>query len=114
MRAVAVVLFVTTLRGLPHFAQDDFACVAVVQASAAGQPAAGQPAAGLSADEASPHREHCAICHWTRSLRSPSRTPGMAFAQAAPTHPVHAIAIVSRPVPVLDQLPARAPPTVLL
>lgn len=109
MRAVAVVLFVTTLRGLPHFAQDDLACVAVIQAGAAGQ-----PAAGLSADEASPHREHCAICHWTRGLRSPARTPGMAFAQAAPAHAVPAIAIVSRPVPVLDQLPARAPPAVLL
>jgi hypothetical protein len=55
-------------------------------------------------------REHCAICHWSRSLRSPRTSLVVATAEVKPPY------ILSRSTEprvesaILENLPARAPP----
>jgi hypothetical protein len=104
-RTVSVLLMAATAIGLPHLAQDDRACV---------------PAAdGYVDHDASKHglgpggkaeQDHCAVCHFTRSLRSP-RAVVAATVAPVPAHVAfhHPVALTLLP-PALDLLPARAPP----
>jgi hypothetical protein len=104
-RVIAAVLLLTSLWQLPHRAQDDEICV---------------PAAAEAHDEskhvftnvgAADHQDHCAICHWLRSLK-PAFSSGHAV--AAPTNPGRRLTASTFGVlrdPGADRLPARAPPS---
>jgi hypothetical protein len=107
-RVVALVLLAATVR-LPHSVADDLACAPFVSVLAA------DGGMALAQDNgASPAPDHCAICHWTRLLRSPLTPLGVLFSSAGaativergPQHPYVA--------PVRSHLPARAPPADLL
>ena len=103
-RAVAVFLLLTSLWQLPHRAQDDEICA---------------PGAAEHHDEskhvfttadALTHPDHCAICHWLRSL-NPVFSSGAAV--AVPLVPGGRLASAgTRDVADSrgDRLPARAPP----
>ena len=106
-RTVALVLLVASAR-LPHLGQDDQLC------------------ASLSSDESSQHNsvlgagsdapsqpEHCAICHWTRLLRSPLTVVGITTTNAGPATLVLRGALPAHVDPVDEHLPARAPPVLL-
>src|SRR5918994_1887425 len=76
-RLLAMVLLAASTR-LPHFGPDDPACAPLFAGTPTGVPALTE---GLGAAE-SP--EHCAICHWTRLLRSPLTVSGVVAVIAAP------------------------------
>ena len=57
-----------------------------------------------------PPPEHCAVCHWLKSLRTANHVVGI----AAPTADCHQLAVSATWIPGgidLCQLSARAPPT---
>ena len=59
------------------------------------------------------HTEHCAICHWVRTLK-----PNLSATEAVGTDLLHGTAVGARAPgirrdPAADRLPARAPPSVL-
>src|SRR5688500_11517296 len=104
-RAVAAVLLLVSMWQLPHRAEDDAMCV---------------PAAAEAHDESkhvftsvadASHPEHCAVCHWLRSLnpviRTRSLNPVPAECASGPWM------LVSRSLrdPGGDRIPARAPPS---
>jgi hypothetical protein len=99
-RPIAVLVLLASPAGLLHSGIDDPGCVA------SGSDDGIARLGGAPADCA----EHCLVCHWTRSLRSPS--PSIARAQAS----LVAAARVDIPQPALqyppalDRGPARAPP----
>jgi hypothetical protein len=108
-RLIAVCLLLAGGR-LPHAAADDPACLP----GAAQLPGDhDETKHGLRAPAAD-HEEHCAVCHWTRSLRAPRTEIRVASA------PVHAASLLARPAvdsrlhPSLPNLPPRAPPSELL
>ena len=106
-RAIAVCLLIVSIWGFPHRAQGDDAC---------------GPLSGAQHDEskhviggATPadHDEHCAVCHWLRSLK-----PGLAGRSASGSNPtlsspLAAVAGSPHRDPAGGQLPARAPPSSL-
>jgi hypothetical protein len=108
-RAVAVLLVCAVLPGLSHLAEDDAACLSAFEAFTPHDHSrhafrSGEPS----------HQDHCAICHWSRSLRMPR---SVASAWAAPVPVSYAIfpgADTAHLSPVLEQAPARAPPVALL
>ena len=108
-RLVAVALFVATACGLPHLDWDDAACVGGLGVLSPHD--ASQHAIGATAPEAA--EDHCAICHWTRSLRPPLSSIGV-FAGRAHLALAPRAATLAPLTPVLEQLPARAPPAFLL
>ena len=108
-RLVAVVLLLASVGAVPHLTQDDAAC-ANVPAEAYG--AHQETQHGLSA--AGPeHQDHCALCHWTRSLRSPRTDAAGWSLELAPPTLVHRQSNRAHAAPSLDNLPARAPPATL-
>ena len=109
-RLVAVVLLLASARGLPHLAQDDFACVPSAL-SYAGPHDESQH--GLQPAGAAHEQEHCAVCHWTRSLRSPRAHVAGSAASEHSASAVHGAASSAPLAPALDNLPARAPPSSL-
>jgi mono/diheme cytochrome c family protein len=109
-RVVAVMLFLAMAGGLPHIGQDDPACDGAAQYSEAGDASQhGLRAAGPAAGH-----DHCALCHWTRSLRSPLTPLGVLVATVTHSSPVSRTAAPPPSAPVLEHLPARAPPAPLL
>lgn len=106
-RVVAVVLLVASARGAPHFAQDDFACA---PDSAAHYLEHDETQHGLRAAGPAHEQEHCAVCHWTRSLRSPLALLAGATGDEDRPAAVHGAAVRAPLAPALDSLPARAPP----
>jgi hypothetical protein len=103
-------LLLATVRGLPHFAQDDLACSIPSQGSGPHD----ESRHGLNAAVDAAERDHCALCHWSRSLRSPLTALAISVASVVPAS-VEYGAVEAVPVaPVLDHLPARAPPATLL
>jgi hypothetical protein len=104
-RAIAVLLVCAALPGLSHLAEDDAACLSAFEAFTPhdhGRHAfrSGEP----------PHQDHCAICHWSRSLRTPR---SVATAWAGPVRisdPVAPAADSPHLPPALEHTPARAPP----
>ena len=106
-RVVAVILLIAAGRGLPHFAQDDPGCTPgpfqLLLAEGGSDHVGGGPARARTP-------EHCALCHWSRSLRSPLASLPAWVTQAHPP-----TLVSRRPAPsaftvVLPALPARAPP----
>jgi hypothetical protein len=108
-RAVAVVLLLAALHGLPHLAPDDALCAPTATFAAEHD----ETQHGLRA--AAPlDQEHCAVCHWLRSLRAPGAALAVAVARVTPPTLVARSAASLHRAPVRDGLPARAPPTVLI
>ena len=106
-RTVALLLLVASAR-LPHPGQDDQACAS----SVSGGSAQDISAFGAGSDVPAPP-EHCAICHWTRLLRSPLTAVGVSSISVAPTTIVWRGALPLHADPVHEHLPARAPPALL-
>ena len=106
-RTVALVLLVASAR-LPHLGQDDQLCASLASDASsqnnsvlgAGSGTASQP-------------EHCAICHWTRLLRSPLTVVGISTTNVGPATLVLRGALPGHADPVNEHLPARAPPALL-
>jgi len=105
-RAVALLLLLLTIAGVPHFDAGDRACAPVL----AGEHDESKHA--FRAPVAVEH-DHCAICHWTRLPRS-------AFAPIPPFRSPLSVGVAMEPgspfthrAPALDRLPARAPPASL-
>ncbi len=109
-RLVAMVLLFATMRGLPHLAQDDAECLPAAVGAYGDHHETEHSLlpAGLEA------QEHCAICHWTRSLRSPRAEAAGWVSQFTPPSLVYGGADRPLSAPVLESLPARAPPASLL
>ncbi len=107
-RAVALLLLVASAR-LPHAGQDDEACAALL---AVGSSQDGSTLIEGSGAVSQP--DHCAICHWTRLLRSPLTVVGVTVAAAGPATLVSWRALPFHPDPVQQHLSARAPPSALL
>lgn len=107
-RTVALLLLVTSAR-LPHLGQDDQACIGFVS----GGSSQDSSAFGVGSDAAS-QPEHCAICHWTRLLRSPLTVVGITTTSVGPATLVLRGALPVHVDPVHEHLPARAPPATLL
>jgi hypothetical protein len=107
-RVVALVLLAATVR-LPHAAADDDACAPwlLIQSADGGMAVAQDSGAAATPD-------HCAICHWTRLLRSPLTPLGVLFAAAGAATTLERGPQHVYVVPVQDHLPARAPPAELL
>ncbi len=109
-RLVAMVLLLAAAAGLPHLPQDDQGCVRPAAEYAGSEPSPH----GLRAPGEVGHHDHCAVCHWTRSLRSPLTILGVLTPAATPPLPVHGAAVAAALAPVVRTLPARAPPFDLL
>jgi hypothetical protein len=104
-----MILLLAAARGLPHLAQDDASC-ARAEAGADLPHDASAHAMRAATDAAAPER-HCAVCHFIRSLRSPLVVLDAGAVQLSPPELAHpASARVTLP-PVLEHLPARAPPS---
>jgi hypothetical protein len=106
-RTVALVLLVASAR-LPHLGQDDQACASLFSDGASQD----NSAFGNGSDPAS-QPEHCAICHWTRLLRSPLTVVGITTTNVGPATLVLRGALQAHVEPVNEHLPARAPPALL-
>jgi hypothetical protein len=106
-RTVALVLLVASAR-LPHLGQDDQACVSFTS----GGSSRDNSALGNGSDAVS-QPEHCAICHWTRLLRSPLTVVGITTAPVGPATLVLRGALPAHVDPVDEHVPARAPPALL-
>ena len=104
---VALVLLVASAR-LPHAGQDDLACIPISGADAHGAAGLVDGAGGTS------QPDHCAICHWTRLLRSPLAIAGVSIASPAPATLISRGALPAHGDVVHERLSARAPPVGLL
>ena len=105
-RLVAVMLLLAMFRGAVHLAQDDFACAPA--SGSAYQQHAETDHQLVSGDQ--PADEHCALCHWVRTLRAPRAVlAGWVAHLAAPTLLDRAPVRVHG-TPFLPQLAPRAPP----
>ncbi len=107
-RLIAAVVLLASIWQLPHRAEDDEICV---------------PAATEAHDEskhivvpagAASHQDHCAICHWLRSIK-----PAFSAGPAAmlPVDSGRRLSDSTSDVPSdagADRLPARAPPSPLV
>jgi hypothetical protein len=110
-RVIAVVLLVAAIR-LPHAAVDDAACMPAAIPSYGDHDESQhslQPGPGSQAES-----EHCAVCHWTRSLRSPRTLLNLGVAELSPPSIVLRLDRAEVLPAVVDNLPARAPPADLL
>ena len=106
-RTVALLLLLASAR-LPHLGQDDQACAG----SLSGGSSPEASALGAGSDAAS-QPEHCAICHWTRLLRSPLTVVGITSTHVGPATLVLRGALPLHVDPIDEHLPARAPPALL-
>jgi hypothetical protein len=109
-RLVAMVLLVAMTPGVPHLALDDVACV---PGGAGASREHDETQHGLRAG-GQEEQDHCAICHWTRLLRSPRADVAGGMAHVTPPSAVHGGPDTAHVAPDLDSLPARAPPPALL
>jgi hypothetical protein len=107
-RLVAAVLLLASAR-LPHLAADDVACVPAALA-AYGQH--DETDHGLRPAGQEP-QEHCGLCHFTRSLRSPGTALAEWDARINPPSLVHQGPPGAPLASLPDSLPARAPPASL-
>jgi hypothetical protein len=107
-RLLAAMLLAASVR-LPHAAQDDLACSALFAGASSQDGSTLIPGAGLT-----PQADHCAICHWTRLLRSPLAADGVAIGGVGPATLVSRVPLSAPSDPVHQKLSARAPPSTLL
>ena len=108
-RVIAALLLLAAAR-LPHVGADDAACLpaAIPAVGEHDESQHGFQAAGTAVED-----EHCAVCHWSRTLRTLRATLTVAPAEVTPPAPLHRSddpAILSAS---LEHLPARAPPSAL-
>ena len=103
-RLVAAVVLLMSLWQLPHQAQDDRICVPAAEEAHDESKHVFRPADGAD------HQDHCAICHWLRSLKPGSSTRPAALSAADTGARWHASASADLRDPGADRLPARAPP----
>ena len=108
-RIIAALLLLAAVR-LPHAAVDDAACVPAEMGTFAGHDESQHGFRAGSPNE----REHCAVCHWTRSLRAPRTPSAVAAAEFAPPAVLHLAEPAEVLSAVLEHLPARAPPSAIL
>ena len=106
-RTVALVLLVASAR-LPHVGQDDQLCASVTSNESSPDDSVLGDASGAASQP-----DHCAICHWTRLLRSPLTVVGISATNVGPATLVLRGAIPAHVDPVTGHLPARAPPALL-
>jgi hypothetical protein len=99
-RSVAVLLLLAAPSGLLHAGSDDFACLP-------GATADGGATLGAAGGDTA---DHCLVCHWTRSLRSPSPPVARIHAALVAATPIDESCPIAQRAPALDRLPARAPP----
>jgi hypothetical protein len=107
-RLIAVVLLFAAAR-VPHSAADDFACVAWPSQSSG---AHDETKHGLR-PATSEDGDHCAVCHWARTLRSPGPDLTVVLAHVALPSPLPASADRIVAASFVRNLPARAPPAPL-
>jgi hypothetical protein len=105
-RLVAVVLLVAMVPGMPHLALDDIACLPAAADSYQEHDETQHSLRAGGQEE----QDHCAVCHWTRLLRSPRADVTGWMAQVTPPSRVHRSCDTPHFAPDLDSLPARAPP----
>jgi hypothetical protein len=106
---VAVVLLLAAVHGLPHLALDDALCAPTATFAAEHD----ETQHGIRA--AAPlHEEHCALCHWVRSLRAPGAALAVGITRVTPPTLVDGAAASAHRSPARDGLPARAPPAARL
>jgi hypothetical protein len=103
-RPIAVLVLLAGPAGLLHTGLDDRACIA------AGEPDDGIARLGAARGHSS---DHCLVCHWTSSLRSPSLSVARAHAVLVVGAGIDVSPPIARRAPALDRLPARAPPRTL-
>jgi hypothetical protein len=108
-RVIAAVLLVAAIR-LPHAAVDDAACMPAAIPSYGDHDESQHSLQPGSQAES----EHCAVCHWTRSLRSPRTLLNLGAAEISPPGIVHRLDRAEVLPAVVENLPARAPPASLL
>jgi hypothetical protein len=94
---------------LPHAAQDDDGCATLFAVGSSQDGSALIDGSGTA-----PQPDHCAICHWTRLLRSPLTVVGVTVASLGPATVVARRALPFHANPVNEHLSARAPPSTLL
>jgi hypothetical protein len=109
-RVVAVMLLIAAARGTPHFAQDDIGCDLAILAAAEHD----ESKHGFRSSGDSGERDHCALCHWSRLLRSPLTALGVNVTPAAPAALEQGFVAPAPVSPIPEELPARAPPSFLL
>jgi hypothetical protein len=109
-RLVAVVLLLAAASALPHLPLDDEGCLAPA-AESYQQHDDSQAGVRSASDQ---QREHCAVCHWNRTVRSPRASIVATVAQIVPCLLVAETGWAAPPAPVLENIPARAPPQTLL
>jgi hypothetical protein len=103
-RLLAVLLLLASGR-LPHVAADDAACV-----PGSAEAAAHDETRHAYRDGSVAHTDHCAVCHWARSLRAPGGASAAAAIEVRPESSVVALAAHPPQGPFLEGLAARAPP----
>jgi hypothetical protein len=108
-RVVALVLLAASVRPI-HAASDDQAC-SIWPAALSAQGGVASLDTGNGPAPGAP--EHCALCHWTRLLRSPLTQTGLTIAAVATATPLDKPGAGSYVSPADDHLPARAPPAFL-
>lgn len=105
-RVVAVLLLLATAGAVPHAAKDDAECVPFAAETHEGHRESDH---ALRAGDREA-QDHCAVCHWARSLRTPRAQAAVAAVVAEPPVTLVRPADRSHFPPVLDHLPVRAPP----
>ena len=100
-RVIAAMLLLTGPVVFQHEGRDDFACA---PGGATDRDIAEIAAAPSGA------AQHCLVCHWTRSLRTPSPSSAYATSLLITATTVDVAEGKSHRAPALDRLPARAPP----
>lgn len=105
-RFVAILLLLVTAGALPHAAEDDAGCLPIAGEAYEGHRETDH---ALRAGEREAHN-HCALCHWTRSLRSLRAQSAVVAVFVEPPVTLVRPADRSHFPPVLDHLPVRAPP----
>ena len=103
-RAVAAVILLVSMWQLPHRAEDDEICA---------------PAPAEAHDESkhvfttvggSDHQQHCAVCHWLRSIKPASGARALTAIPAQSDSRFCALVSRSLRDPGANRVPARAPP----
>src|SRR5687768_5114286 len=106
-RAVAAIVLLVSMWQMPHRGQDDDICA---------------PALGEAHDESkhvftsvseSGHQDHCAVCHWLRSMNPGLGVRGVAAVPAASDNRFCSLVSRSLRDPGSSRLPARAPPSTI-
>ena len=102
-RAIAVLVLLAGSASLVHWGKDDLACV----------PGGAPDADGAAFAAASDTADHCLVCHWTRSLRSPSAAVPRVQSALVAADRFDVLPPAALRAPALDRVPARAPPHTL-